>query len=338
MQRLITRLVSRLLGPRRRRVRRADHGGVSVTVALLMIPVLGFAAVALDAAGLYATKAQLQNGADAAALAVAQNCARRACGTPAATAAGLAAANMITGSANAAVSPAGLSPSTGQVTVTTSTTRTNVFAGVLGSPSTPVTARATARWGTPSGGTAVLPLTFSLCEWRAQTGLLFGLSASLGLPASTTAVTILFTKTSNTGCTGPSGNIVPGGFGWVDPNAGGCQAISVVAGVMSSSTGNSPPGSCSASAFAGFQNKTVLLPIFDSWSGTGNNATYRVYAYAAFTITGYYFAGQYGWNNPCSGNARCIRGYFTGMVSLDSSFTYSTSAPDLGAEVVVLTS
>ena len=61
-----------------------------------------------------------------------------------------------------------------------------------------------------------------------------------------------------------------------------------------------------------------------------------IYGFAAFRITGYYFAGQYSWNKPCSGSDRCIAGYFTRFVDLSERFTYTTDGPDLGAAILRL--
>ena len=65
-------------------------------------------------------------------------------------------------------------------------------------------------------------------------------------------------------------------------------------------------------------------------AGTGSDAWYHVYGYAAFTITGYYFAGQYKWHKPCNGNDRCIRGYFTQFVEPSDAFFYDSTAPVSG--------
>jgi hypothetical protein len=86
------------------------------------------------------------------------------------------------------------------------------------------------------------------------------------------------------------------------------------------------------------QGKTVLLPIFDQANDSGSHATYRVYGYAAFKITGYHLGGQYSWNRPCHGNERCIRGYFTQFVGVSDAFDFGASAPKLGASIVKLTS
>ena len=58
---------------------RNDTGAVAVIVALLAVAVFGFAALAIDVSALYQERRQLQNGADAAALSVAQGCADGAC-------------------------------------------------------------------------------------------------------------------------------------------------------------------------------------------------------------------------------------------------------------------
>lgn len=306
-----------------------ERGSVSVVVALLMVPVMGLAAVSLDVAGLWAKRQQLQIGADAAALAIAQDCGQGNCGSPAATAQSMAQLNVNDGAATGTVLNS-VTVSSGTVTVQTSGVRQHLFAPILGVNQTTVTARATAAWGSPSSGTAVLPLAFSWCEFLAQTGG--------GLPSGDTTRIIKLTKSSSTTCTGPSHNVVPGGFGWLVVNSGTCQTLGTVGGKLDSNPGDSPPSSCSSADFAALQNRTALLPIFDFAGGSGNNAWYRLYAYAAFTITGYYFAGQYGWNPAgCSGNDRCLKGYFVRFVDLSEAFTYSTSAPQLGAGVIRLT-
>ena len=48
-----------------------------------------------------------------------------------------------------------------------------------------------------------------------------------GLPSGTTEHTIRLSKTAEDECTGPSGNVVPGGFGFLETDAGGCEAVSV---------------------------------------------------------------------------------------------------------------
>ena len=83
--------------------------------------------------------------------------------------------------------------------------------------------------------------------------------------------------------------------------------------------------------------QTVLLPLFDQSGATGSNAWYRVYGYAAFKLTGYALGGQYNTSpKPCTGNDRCVAGYFTRFVELSDAWTYSPDAPQLGASILRL--
>jgi hypothetical protein len=293
---------------------------------MLMVPLLGFAAIAVDAAALWTQRLQLQAGADAGALAVAHDCALTLCGIPTYTAQDMATRNMNSDTATASVTAL----SSSQVTVRNSGVRNYWFAPVLGFDSTTINTQATATWGAPTGGTAVLPLAFSYCEFLLQTGGL--------LPSGITERTIYFTKSSGVlGCTGPSHNVVPGGFGWLTVNSGTCNTTSAIASILYSSTGDAVPNGCTTADFAALQGKTVLLPIFDQAGDSGSNAWYRVHGYAAFKITGYHFVGQYDWNKPCKGDDRCIRGYFTQFVGVSDAFDFGASAPKLGASIVQLT-
>ncbi len=313
----------------RRHVRRrlaGEHGASAVLLSLLLVPMLGFAAVAVDVGALYAERARLQVAADAAALAVAADCARGACGDMQATAQDLVDANI--GDARAA--PPVLSSNPTRVTVTGSTPQEHWFAPVIGHDATVVEAGATVAWGGPTRGTAVLPLTFSWCEFVQQTGG--------GLPSTDTVRTIYFTKTSNTvGCTGPSENIVPGGFAYLDTPPDECEAASARNERSYSSTGNTPPATCEPAYIASLLGRTVLLPLFDDSGDTGTNAWYRVFGYAAFRITGYHLGGHFSTDpQPCHGNERCVAGYFTRFVELSDAFDFDPDAPQLGAWVLRL--
>ena len=308
---------------------RGERGAIGVVVALLMVPLIGLAAIAIDVSAMYAERQQLQNGADAGALAIAQDCARGTCGSTGQTAQQFATSNLNKATSTATVT----SLTASQVTVRNAGIKQHWFAPVLGVNSSTISASATVAWGSPTGGTAVLPLAFSLCEWRKQ--------ATAGMPSGTTQ-TIYLTKTSpaliTADCTGPSNNLVPGGFGWLTTNAGTCQTSSVIGDILHSDPGNSVPSNCSNTVLSGSLDTTVLLPIFDAYAGTGSNATYRIYGYAAFKLTGYRFGGQNNTNPaPCSGNERCIAGSFQRFVDISEAFTYGAGTPQLGASVVRFT-
>src|SRR5690625_4802326 len=114
---------------------RGDRGAVAVIVAILMVPLLGFAAISIDIAATHAERQQLQTGADAAALAIAQDCVRGECDDPQATAEHFALANSQSGEAVADL-PIVPTESTGRVTVENSAVREHWFAPVLGIDST----------------------------------------------------------------------------------------------------------------------------------------------------------------------------------------------------------
>ena len=303
-----------------------ERGAVGVVVALLMVPLIGFAALGVDVAGMWAERQQLQTGADAAALAVAQDCARGSCSDAAATAQSIARLNVNDRQVTTSIT----SRTAGGVTVRADGSRQHVFAPLIGVDTSQITTTATVRWGAPSGGTAVLPLAFSWCEFSAQTGG--------GLPSGTTERTIKLTKSSGvTSCTGPSRNLVPGGFGWLE-SPSRCHSTTATGDQVMSDPGNSVPNSCSLADFTALLGKTVLLPLFDDYGGEGSSAWYRIYGYAAFTVTGYDFSGQYSTSpSPCHGNERCVSGYFTRFVDQSSAFQYSDTAPQLGASVLSLT-
>jgi Flp pilus assembly protein TadG len=317
MQRLTLSLRRRLDG---------ERGATAVMFALLLVPMLGFAAIAVDVGALYAERARLQVGADAAAIAVAQDCSRGNCGDMLATAQALIAANDTEGTAAQPV----LSSDPVSVTVTGGLPVEHWFAPVLGHDSTRVSATATVGWGSPSRGTAVLPLTFSWCEFEQMTGG--------GVPSGEVQRTIYFTKTSNTtGCTGPSNNIVPGGFAYLDTSSGRCEAASARDERSYSKTGNSVPSECATTDFSEWLGQTVLLPLFEESGENGTNAWYRVHGYAAFRLTGYHLGGQFSSaSKPCGGNDRCVAGFFTRFVELSDAWDYSPDAPQLGSSILRL--
>jgi Flp pilus assembly protein TadG len=275
-----------------------DQGAVAVIVALMMTVLLGFVAISVDVGSLYSERRQLQNGADAAALALA--CHR---GTPTAmttTATGYLTANVQDGRAAATVT----TTTDGQVTVTAESRNAQ--------------------------GTAALPLSFAPA---------LGIGSAVvsatggGVPTGTQEYTVILPKKDDTSCSGTSGNPVPGGFGWLQTDGTGCEVDSTIGTELISNPGNHP--SCNNVLIAQNAGTTVTIPIYDH---IGPGGGYVVSGYAAFRLTGYYFAGQYALNSPCSGADRCIRGYFTTLLdSPNPSFVYSPTAPNLGVTRATLT-
>ncbi|MFN3925460.1 MAG: pilus assembly protein TadG-related protein, partial [Pseudarthrobacter sp.] len=157
-----------------------EKGAISVIVAILMVTLLGFVAIAVDVGVIYSERAQLQNGADASAIALAQKCARNAadpvCSTTSPLATSLANQNALDGMSK--VHTIELDKTARKVSVTTSAKEAGgtdnsvslFFADVLGVPTKEVGARASAIWGSPKAGRTAFPLAFSVCQVKDNIG------------------------------------------------------------------------------------------------------------------------------------------------------------------------
>jgi Flp pilus assembly protein TadG len=305
---------------------------VAVIVAVALVALLGFVALAVDVGTLYAERAQLQNGADAAALAIAQDCARGSCANPQLTARTLAGANANDGAANvAAVFPTAASVRVSAMTRdgrTGAGTLALTFAPVLGIEDAAAAAQATAAWGSPAAGPAVLPLAFAPCVFK------------LDGPVQ---VISMHGDSGGTVCssTSPSGQLLPGGFGWLADPTGTCRADVDIASnaPVRSDTGVSLPAGC-ASVLASAADRTVLLPVYEDKGGTGSGGWYKIRGWAAFQVLGWNFPGTSYHNTSysgaqCRGSCKGLIGRFVRFVSLDEEFT--TGGPNLGTSVVTLT-
>jgi hypothetical protein len=311
---------------------KGERGAVSVIVALSLVVLLGFGAMAVDVSMLFAERTQLRNGADAASLAVAQTCAKYpsnvGCTSPS-TLAG----SMANGNANDKRSNVrSIDRSTpNAVTVTVGAQEAGrtpnqvslFFARVLGFSTAEVTASSTARWGTPSKGPVILPLAIPSCR--------------LDLATGSTSGSVQVLKQDVNDCGG-----IPGGFGWIDtPGATKCgltfrAGASTDAGVwFSSNTGASTPSLCTAADFSQMNNQTVLLPLYDWATGTGSGGKYYIKGFAAFHVTGYQFPSM-GWTTGAKVDNKSIRGYFVKFVSLSQAFELGNT-PDYGTSVIRLT-
>jgi hypothetical protein len=321
-----------------------DEGGaVAVIMAIAVLGLVGMGALVVDVGQMYYEVRELQNGADAAALAVAQDCAGGNCGAYAATATQFTNANANDGSSDAVVQLPGLDGAN-SVTVTASTRSatgddflTHRLANVLGIPTSTFSRQATAIWGYVGGGPTI-PLTFSECEWDLMTG---GLGAA-ALPTAVQTV-VHHTGSGANECSGPAGQDYPGGFGWLDTDgSGSCQA-QVVMGEVGGDTGSGSPTpaastGCTDAFFASLIGETVLMPIYTTIQGTGSNATFTIVGFGALEVTGYRVGGgpaQTGGSPvPCGNPDRCIAGRFVAYYDLGSQ--PAAGAPNYGATTVGL--
>ncbi|TFD19263.1 pilus assembly protein TadG-related protein [Cryobacterium sp. TMS1-13-1] len=326
-----------------RRKLQSERGATSILVAVLMVPLIGAVAFAVDVGALYAERGQLQNGADAAAIAIAQDCADGVCTNPTALAAKYTNENANDGAANVLTPDFSIS---NQVTVRASTrvagtnapAMSHPFAAVLGITSSTVKAAATAEWGGPGSG-PVLALALSWCEFQ----------QSLVGPGQHMTIR---TDTNKTCKRYPSTEVIAGGFGWLDNTTSPCIAtINLSLNLNSlgelwvgSDPGASVPAVCKPK-LESVKDKPILVPIYDLVRGSGNTAEYRIYAFAAFTVTGWKFPSNSVIDplaplcppSPSScpnGNWRGIQGVFTELVTIDSAF--ELGGPTLNGPIVRL--
>jgi Flp pilus assembly protein TadG len=310
-----------------------ERGGIAVIVAILMVVLLGFAAISVDVARLYSERAQLQNGSDGAALMIARACAAGApvedcSSTPSANVLTLVNRNALDGLSN--VDSITVNKATQTVQVTTGAKETGVptnsvsmfFAQVMGIPSAKVLATSNVHWGSPVKGIMALPLAVAECKFN------------LNLSSQESQEQIL---DFDSGC-----GRVPGGFGWIASTGSSC-GISISVGMESNSAtwfssdpGASAPSRCSASDLSQMNDKTVLLPLYDKAAETGANAGYFVKGFAAFHVTGYNFADD-AWPKGSKLKNKTLRGYFVKFVSISQALELG-SATDYGASIVKLIS
>lgn len=318
-----------------RRLRaRDERGATAVIVAVSMVAMLGFSALAVDVGALVSDQKQLQNGADAAALAIAQACSKDACGDTAADALSFAKANKFDGVIDQVQVT---SPTETSVEVTITSTRQLWFAKVLGIGTGTITRKATAGWGT-IGAAKTVPLAVAECAFTPER-----------LDNPTTGWVRLQTKGDSVGTgsapcgTSTTPHIVPGGFNWLTPGGtGDCQSDTKLNDSALTSTGNTYPkvGGCNATTLQGRlkgADGPLLIPMFDTVTGTGSNAKYHLVGYAAFVPTAYCLANGVEWNAvKCTGSERWIEGYFVRKVAL-ANVTMDPAAPDFGAATVGIT-
>ena len=332
-----------------------ERGAVAVLVALLLVVLLGFAALAVDVGMLYSEKAQVQNGADAAALGVAQKCAANTsdpnCSSTSPLAASLANKNAIDGLNN--VKSLSVDLTNRKVTVTAGAQQSGgtpnsvslFFARVLGFNTSDVLATSSVQWGSALAGRTAFPLAYSICQVKGYIGGALQLLQDHGTGA-------------NPSCNyGPSGATVAGGYGWIVQDAGACGGtINLATSEGGSAPGNSTPNNCSATlqkwadTITAGRDVIVLLPVFDSVTGTGSGAVYHLVSFAAFKVAGWKFSGNntvpdafrntnsdVGNALACTGNCRGIIGSFVKYVSLADG--YSLGPVDAyGATIVRLIS
>ncbi|KAE8765551.1 TadE/TadG family type IV pilus assembly protein [Georgenia thermotolerans] len=352
-----------------RRLKR-ERGAVAVVMAILAVPLIAAAALGVDIAAMAAERQQLQNGADAGALAIAQLCAKASAAAPGDCTAGGTTPNRAVGADKIAQNyaltnsndqevlagvvrlpaPLTLSPTTGEVTVENTGVREHWLAPVIGVDASNIRTTSTAVWGAINHGTS-LPLTISLCEITkliAAGDPTFKFNTATGNYESNApsgnklAIRLPHPSSPNECIPNGSPQYVPGGFAWITDGLNQCSAATKIGDWIHSDPGASVYQPCDAPYLKGLvdSGKVLTIPIFDKAQGTGSNATYRIYGYVGFKLTGFAFNGnaefQYKNTGFCtgSGNDQCIVGIFSNVLVPDGTLT--PGAPALGGKTIRL--
>ncbi|WP_344295401.1 TadE/TadG family type IV pilus assembly protein [Agromyces neolithicus] len=273
---------------------RNDRGASAVLTVILLVPIFGMAAIGVDVGMLYYERAQLQNAADSAALAVATKCSVSRCPSSGNTAIASSFANGNAKDASVAIDAQEIDPAARTVRIDVSTLNVDgttapyhPFAAVIGvSDNDPVTATATAQW---AAGDITLPLAITTCEFditAAGDGLLHWI-----------------TYDTNKECKGnPAEPAAVGSFGWLelmedaDGNPVGC-----VADIASDGSAESDPGNpgipnipvCHAAFTESLSGRTIYIPLADYKIGDqpGGKAVWHIKEFAKATLHSWAFSG-----------------------------------------------
>lgn len=330
-----------------------ERGAAGVTVAVMMLVLIGAGAVAVDVGQIYGERAQLQNGADSGALAVLQACHESGCSQTEADAIAQSLADSNANDSSSSLYDVDLSV-VDQVTVRTTTRDGNtgagflskMFADALDAPPATVGAHATAAVEPLSAGNG-FPLALSECQ--------FDLSEA----ESEGEVQLIRYKPGMEDCTSTSGHEIPGGFGWLDRDGGPCAAQTDADDNVSSDPGadySSFSDECDPilQAWIGEIESggkaLTTFPVYDDAGDSGTGGWFHIRGYATFDMQGWKFGG--GTLQPrafrntradvadpadsCTGNCLGIIGQFVKYESIEDFGGGAGGGADLGTVSIKL--
>lgn len=313
---------------RRLKVLRSEHperGATAILAALLLVVILGFAGLAIDLGANYAKHAQLQNGADAAALALAQEYAFE--DDPCEAAKGGDASGWVSGNINNDPAEAsgsvvchdkeGNALAVNELRVVASQTQEHWFMPVLGRDSSDISADATVQFGVP-GKMITSPVTIAECalpspeELEAETEIVVWFPHPSGEVDPEDADTCGYHE-----------EYPPGGFGVIEPDVEPCGVTITVPVELPSAPGAS---GVTDECMAPMIGEINFVPIFDESQNTGANAEYLIVEFAAIRIDFIGFGNKSYGTGGCpedrplwthKNQDTCLRGTFMGLVSIE---------------------
>lgn len=270
---------------RAQRLRDDERGAVTVIVAFCMVILLGMAALVVDVGLGQMRKAQLQDAADAAATAIAQQCFAAAGTTVDACDPSVAAAASGTAEHYGSPTVPGLTVTVNAVAWTINTVRVtlsvdqpSLFAQVFGVDTSHVAAAATAQWGLPA---TPLPLAYNEC--------------ALPAPSASTKeflrYDLLDLSFASCGTVGGVTDLL--GPGWLATPQ--CTFDVTLTSYVVSTLSKVLPTPC-APIVPGLVGKYVLLPVYNHVlttiivNGVVLGQGYRIQKFALFRLSGYDFS------------------------------------------------
>lgn len=307
-----------------------ERGATAVLTALLMVALVGFTGLAVDGSATMAKQQELQNGADAAALAAAQECAENGCAGAGSIADPYGVDNVSNEKPSVSTSFA-FDTSAQTVKATVTGTQSHWFLPVVGLDESTIDANATATWGSPKSGPSMLPLSVSMCSFE----------AAVGDPDLDVVKDVYLPKNgSEDGSCYWGGTYPPGSFGWLTSDCDVVVEIVVDTWVVSD-PGADEPSDCDWAALIG---DTVLIPVFDD-RDPGPPKMVHIEKFAAFELLGIKASnGATQFGEACSYTApaydtvrfhkACIRGKFLEYVT--SADGYEVGDEDTEVSIIRL--
>ena len=300
-------------------ISKRENGQAMVLTILFLSGLLGMSALVLDVGSWFREKRQLQLTADASALAGAQVLP----GSPS-SATLIALQYSQTNGRPVATNDVAIKSdlsSNDSITVDAKSTAPGFFSKLFGIDSVKVGATATARAGLAAQALYVAPMVVSKYH---------PLLAGTGCPCFKQETTLDFDKMG-----------APGAFGMLNLQGGGGtpgasdEANWILHGFdkyLPLGHYQSDPGAKFSSggnvqdALEGRIGTILLFPVFDTLSGTGQNAEYNIIGWVGFHLDGY----------DVHGNVAQLTGYFTKFIAKGIQASSGTTQPDLGVRVIQL--
>lgn len=267
--------------------RAEEHGAIAVMVAIVMVLVMGLAALALDSGNGWQTRRSLITATDAAALGAAEVYAQNGngcAGVPASFVGANVAAASVTG-----CSRADLGPGAAAVTVQAKVPLHYTFAGIIGVGDRDVHSTTTAAYGQPLGVTGLRPLGLCSASAAYQEWVTSGMSTPF-------TVTIPYGKSAPGDC----GANVPGNWGVQDFNGGansnndtktwitdGYPGLVTAPGSIPGDTGAFSNSLASALDTLVASGAPFQLPVYDRASGNGSNAQFHITGFVTVVLVAF---------------------------------------------------